>query len=547
MLASSLASNEVFTYKEALKQDDYREFIKAMLKEIEEHEKRNHWTLIERTEMPVGAKTILSIWSFKRKRYPDGLLNKHKARICAHGGMQTWGENYWETYAPVVNWASVRALLAIAKIHKLPSKSIDFVLAFPQADLEVPVYMELPIGFSPPNGDHRRKYVLRLNKSLYGLKQASYNWFAKLSAGLESRDFVPSNIDPCVFYGEGCIVLTYVDDCIIVGKSQDRIDNLIRSLHDGDEDFVLTDEGSIDKYLGVNIEQLDGESFALTQPFLIDRICCALGINDGKTNEKQTPVGKPLLNKDLNGVARKYDWNYRGVIGMLTYLTGSVRPDIAMAVHQCARFSVNPKRSHEQAVMRIGRYLLATRDKGMVYKPVQTKGLEVYVDADFAGGWDPEHADDADTVYSRTGFVITYAGCPILWTSKLQTEIALSTAEAEYLALSQAMRETIPLMNLLREIDVIFKLHIPDPKFIVKVHEDNQSCIAMANNPKFSPRTKHIAIKYHHFRKHVKTHSNPKGFIEILYCCTEDQVADIFTKPTRDDIFFKLRFMLLGW
>ena len=120
-------------------------------------------------------------------------------------------------------------------------------------------------------------------------------------------------------------------------------------------------------------------------------------------------------------------------------------------------------------------------------------------------------ANDASNVYSRTGFVIRYAGCPILWQSKLQTEIALSTAEAEYIAMSQALREMIPLMNLMREIDVIFDLYIPKPKFIVKVHEDNQSCIAMAQNPKFTPRTKHIAIKYHHFRKHVVTQSNPDG------------------------------------
>ena len=111
---------------------------------------------MRRSDMPENTKTIMSIWSFKRKRYPDGTLNKHKARLCAHGGMQTWGTNYWETYAPVVNWASVRLLLAVAKIHKLPSKSIDFVLAFPQADLEVPVYMELPLGFeSPLNGNRR--------------------------------------------------------------------------------------------------------------------------------------------------------------------------------------------------------------------------------------------------------------------------------------------------------------------------------------------------------------------------------------------------------
>jgi hypothetical protein len=184
---------------------------------------------------------------------------------------------------------------------------------------------------------------------------------------------------------------------------------------------------------------------------------------------------------------------------MLTYLAGCVRPNIAMAVHQCARFSVSPMRSHEQAVMRIGRYLLSTCDKGMICKPNSSKGLEVYVDADFAGGWDPADPGNADNIYLRTGFVIRYASCPIFWQSKLQTEIALLMAEAEYIALSQALRETIPVMNLMKEINVVFPLYLPQPKFVIKVREDNQSCIAMASNPKFSPRTKHIAIKYHHF------------------------------------------------
>jgi hypothetical protein len=197
--------------------------------------------------------------------------------------------------------------------------------------------------------------------------------------------------------------------------------------------------------------------------------------------------------------------------------------------------------------MRIGRYLLSTKEKGMIYCPDSSRGIEVFVDADFAEGWDPEDALNADSVYSCTGYVICYAGCPIYWQSKLQTEIALSTAEAEYIALSQALRETIPMTNLMREMNVIFPLYLPQPKFVLKVREDNQSCIAMTNNPKFTPRTKHIAIKYHHFRKHVKTHSNPDGFIEIEYCQTEEQMADIFTKPVRDDIFFKLRLKMLNW
>ena len=116
--------------------------------------------------------------------------------------MQTWGQNYWETYAPVVNWASVRLLLAISKIHNLPSRSIVFVLAFPQADLEIPVYMELPMGFQNESDGNRKKYVLCLNKSLYGLRKASNNWFEKLSKGLEDRGFVKSQIDPCFFFGK---------------------------------------------------------------------------------------------------------------------------------------------------------------------------------------------------------------------------------------------------------------------------------------------------------------------------------------------------------
>jgi hypothetical protein len=194
--------------------------------------------------------------------------------------MQTWGQNYWETYAPLVNWASVQIILAIAKIHGLLSKSIDFVLAFPQADLEIPVYMELPIGFDAPNGENGKFYVLRLNKSFNGLKQAGYNCFTKLSNGLQDRGFVQSNIDPCVFFGPGCIILTYVDDCIIIGDTSNCINKLIQSLHEGDENFVLQDESLIDKYLGVKIKQLDDFLFELTQPFLIERVTKFLGIDN---------------------------------------------------------------------------------------------------------------------------------------------------------------------------------------------------------------------------------------------------------------------------
>ncbi|EJK58187.1 hypothetical protein THAOC_21711, partial [Thalassiosira oceanica] len=551
--------NETFTYKGAQQQPDWGMFFKAMQKEIADHEERGHWTLVERTTMPKWAKTIQAIWSFKRKRYPDGRINKHKARLCAHGGMQQWGENYWETYSPVVNMISVKLLLVIAKLHGLDSKSIDFVLAFPQAELDVDIWMELPLGFAPEDDlDNGRKYVLKLNKNLYGLKQASYNWYEKLKKGLTDRGFTPSTTDPCLYLKRGMIVLTYVDDCIIVGNSMDEIDDFVASMSNTKphefqgnkitkpENFILTDEGNIDKFLGIDIKNHNDGSFEMSQPHLIDRtlkyVIESASFPNAHVNAKLTPAAEKVLNKDADGLPRKNDWKYRTAVGMLTYLQGNTRPDISMPVHQTARFCEKPMRSHEKAITRICRYLLHSKDRGIVFKPDVSKGLECYVDADFAGGWCQSDPHDASNIYSRTGFVIKYANCPIFWASKLQTEIALSTAESEYIALSTALREVIPLMRLLKEIHNIFTMLTKPPTFHCTVWEDNQSCIAMATTQKFTPRTKHIALKYHHFRNFVESKE-----IAIQYVRTEDQQADILTKPVKPELFFPIRKMLMGW
>ena len=186
--------------------------------------------------------------------------------------------------------------------------------------------------------------------------------------------------------------------------------------------------------------------------------------------------------------------------------------------------------------------MLETKDRGLIYSIDRSKGIECHVDASFAGEWDRNDPDNPDNLLSRTGFVISYAGCPIIWMSKLQTEIALSTAEAEYIALSQAMRSVLPLMELMKEINAIFPLYLPEPKMHCKVFEDNNSCISIAESNKFSPRTKHIALKYHHFRRFVR-----EGMIKILPIDTKDQIADIFTKPLDEHLFKSLRLKLSGW
>jgi len=220
-----------------------------------------------------------------------------------------------------------------------------------------------------------------------------------------------------------------------------------------------------------------------------------------------------------------------------------MRPDIAYAVHQCARFCSTPKRSHGDAVRLIGRYLLGTAEKGLIMHPTN-ESFDCYVDASHTGKWNQENAkEDETTTKSRSGYIITYGNCPILWASKMQTEIALSSTEAEYIALSQSLREIIPLTALIQEAKT-FGINITSnqAKLHCKLFEDNTGAAELAKVPKMRPRTKHLNIKYHHFRKHVSD-----GLVSIHTITTEQQIADIFTKPLNQSLFAQHRKWILGW
>jgi len=297
--------------------------------------------------------------------------------------------------------------------------SIDFTLAFPQADVDATIYMEVPFGCRAPEGD----YVCLLLKNLYGLKQAAKTWFEHLrdtlilSSDKGGYGFKQSGIDPCIFYKDGVILISWVDDCLIFAKDKSSADQIIEALR---RSFTLTEEEDVSAYLGVevNIDE-DTDTVSLTQPYLIKRIIDAMGASVVDANIKSTPaVYKEILFRDDDGPDRKQDWHYRSLIGMLNYLAASARPDILFAVHQCARFSANPKLQHERSLKRIVRYLKGTMDKGIILKPNPDEVIKCFVDADFAGGYCNETKDEAISVYSRTGYVIFYYGCPVLWVSK---------------------------------------------------------------------------------------------------------------------------------
>eukprot|EP00957_Ditylum_brightwellii_P199232 15187541-Ditylum_brightwellii.AAC.1 len=205
---------------------------------------------------------------------------KYKACLYVHCGTQKWGMGYGETYSPVVNWISVRILLAIAAMHDLLTSLIDFVLAFPQAALDVVVFMKLPIGIDVPQGNSK-EYVLHLNKSIYVLKQGILTWFSLLSmtSQKKSKDFKPSMVDPCIFIQSDCILLVYMNDVLIIGKTKHAISNFISLLKSGEEGFQFTNQGTVENYLRVEIVQSACDnSFELRQMFPIKCLIKMIGL-----------------------------------------------------------------------------------------------------------------------------------------------------------------------------------------------------------------------------------------------------------------------------
>ena len=531
---------DIMYLHEAMKQPDKREFVQAMFEEVMTHTERGHWKIIPITEVPKGTKVLPAVWAMRRKRkILSREVYKWKARLNVHGGKQTHGINYWETYAAALKWSSIRFFLTQAIMNGWHTRQIDFVLAYPQADVECDLYLEIPQGFEVEGS--RKTHCLKLIKNLYGSKAAGRIWQQHLFKGLLDMGFTQSNTDECVFYRGQTIFMIYTDDGIFCGPNREEISGYMEELGNR---FNITDEGDIDEYLGVKVTRHDNGTISLTQPHLIDSIIADLGFK-ANTKGKSTPAPSTAsLNRDREGPTHDESWDYRSVIGKLNYLEKSTRPDIAFAVHQCARYSSDPKQSHSTAVRYIVRYLMITRDKGLILKPSQ-HSFVCYVDADFQGGWDASIAmTDSTTAKSRSAYIIMYGGCPIVWASKMQTDIALSTTESEYSALSEATREVLWLMGLMTEVkERLVPETIDIPTIRCTVFEDNEGAKAMATVPKMRPpRTKHINGRMHHFRGAVDS-----GRIKIESIDTSDQLADIGTKPLAKDLFTRLRKEIMGW
>ena len=174
----------------------------------------DHYQMKRDEGLEVKRHKIMMIWSFRRKRKPDGTLVKYKARLCCHGGQQQWGINFWDTYAPVVSWSSIRILLIMANLHNLHTKSIDFVQAYPQARIKTNIFLYPPPGVEFANNNDQT--VLRLKRNLYELRDAGRTWYEHIMDGLTSIGFSACESDPCILTHGSDILILYVDDCVIL-------------------------------------------------------------------------------------------------------------------------------------------------------------------------------------------------------------------------------------------------------------------------------------------------------------------------------------------
>ena len=534
-------------FREAMEGEHREEFKKAMEKEIRELEGHGTWRGIVRSSVPQNAEIVPLTWAFRIKRRPNGDFDKFKARLVVRGDLQ---HDERETFAPVVKWSTIRTVLAFALKMKLKTRQIDFDNAFVQAELDEKdsIFVTLPKGVN--HATHCNKdVVLKLLKSLYGMKDAPKFWFQKVKGGLRDLGFEPSEHDQCLFMHKEkkIILLLYTDDCLLFCEDDEQLKMMISAMKDK---FQLTEQDvgkDVFAYLGIELT-FQGTKVTMRQDGLMKKVFEKTGwqhISGDVTPAKEKPLGA-----DLDGEPFQAEWEYASVVEILMFLVNT-RPDIQFAVHQCARFTHNPKKSHFNAVKRIMRYLKETqvdgKDRGLTFDIGSTDKIpkiECYVDADFAGLWNVEHDEDPVSSKSRTGLVIFVGNCPVIWQSKLQGETALSTTEAEIVALSQSMRELLWLRRLVVDVASTLGSEIQNPvELKSKVFEDNNAALTLAKKPGVSSRTKYIHTKHWFFKEHI---GEDKGIV-LKKIGTEDQLADIFTKGVKAELFVPLRDRLMGW
>ncbi|KAL2235828.1 UNVERIFIED_CONTAM: Retrovirus-related Pol polyprotein from transposon TNT 1-94 [Sesamum indicum] len=507
-LALNVENLEPSTYEEALESTNSKEWITAMNEEIKALKENNTWVLVSK---PKNASIVDCKWVFKIKE--ENNVKRFKARLVAKGFTQKEGIDFTEIFSPVVKFTTVRILLALVAHFDWELKQMDVKTAFLHGNLDEQIYMSQPHGFVDKKNP---KHVCLLKRSLYGLKQSPRQWNKKFDQFMHSLDLKNSAYDPCLYFKHEnnvpLFLVLYVDDMLIASPSLDMIKNLQHHLC---KNFEMKDLGNAKKILGMNIERSRTKStIFLNQTSYIQSILEKFSMENSKPSSvplaAHFQLSKDLCPKTESEKDKMKNVPYSNAIGSVMYLMVSTRPDIAYAVSCLSRYMSNPGTSHWEAVKYLFRYLNGTKNVGITFSK-NSDGVEL------KGFVDSNYANDKDSRKSTTSYIFTLCNACISWKSQLQSIVALSTTEAEYIATTEAIKEALWLKGLISEIGFL--------KNKLVVYSDSQSSIQLCKNPVFHYRTKHIDVRYHFIRDVINN-----GIINLEKVKSEENPADMGTK-----------------
>ncbi|KAJ8709663.1 hypothetical protein PYW08_009667 [Mythimna loreyi] len=461
------------TVEEALSSPYAKQWRQAMDEEYNSLMKNNTWSL---KNLPLDKKVLPCKWVYKTKTGPSGNIVRFKARLVIKGYAQKKGTDYEEVFSPVVKYSTIRYLISLAARLGLEIDQLDAVSAFLQGDIDVDIYMTQP--------------------ELY-------------EQGPQEIGMKRSKSDPCVYFNvnKNTYIAVWVDDLLLFTPNKTERDIIKNRLM---QYLEMKDLGKATQCVGLNITK-EKDKIMIDQEKYIKEVLDKFGMSDCKPCKTPIEVGQKFTQ---NADGKEIDYPYQQAIGCLLYIAQGTRPDISFAVNTLSRFNKEPRAEHWTAVKRVLRYLKGTKDMKLTYTKDGESVMKGFCDADWA----------SDTIdrKSCTGYVFISQGGAVSWCSRRQQTVALSTAEAEYMAMSSAAQEAL----WLRQLHVELGQPLVEP---LHIFSDNQSAIKLSANDCYLPRSKHIDIRYHFLREHVNNLE-----IKFNYCRGDKMIADILTKGTTE-------------
>ncbi|KAK1643043.1 hypothetical protein QYE76_060848 [Lolium multiflorum] len=500
------------TYEEAMMSPDSNKWQEAMKSEMGSMYDNKVWTLVD---LPDSRKAVENKWIFKRKTDADGNITVYKARLVAKGFRQIQGVDYDETFSPVAKLKSVRILLAIAAFFDYEIWQMDVKTAFLNGDIEEELYMVQPKGFvDPKNADK----VCKLQRSIYGLKQASRSWNRRFDKVIKDFGFIQCHGEACIYKkvsgSSVAFLILYVDDILLIGNDIELLSSVKGYLNNS---FSMKDLGEASYILGIKIyRDRSRRLIGLSQSTYLDKILKKFRMDESKKGFLPMLPGKVLSKTQGPATAeereRMSQIPYASAVGSIMYAMLCTRPDIAHAVSLTSRYQSDPGMEHWTAVKNILKYLKRTKDMFLCYGGDQELVVTSYTDA----SWNT----DPDDSKSQSGYVFILNGAAVSWASSKQCTVAKSSTESEYIAASEASSEAVWMKRFIVELGVV-----PSALDPLVIYCDNMGAIANAQEPRSHKRLKHIKLRYHSIREYIED-----GEVKICKVHTDLNVADPLTK-----------------